>query len=38
MSVHWALQHRYGGMPLEALGRSFVWQEGWAYEVAGEIG
>ena len=36
MAVWWALRHRYEGMPLEEIGRSFVWQEGWTFEVAGK--
>ena len=33
MATFWALQHRYAGMPIEALGRGFVWQEGWRFDV-----
>ena len=33
MAVFWALRHRYEGMPLEDLGRGFVWQEGWTFAV-----
>jgi 2,3-bisphosphoglycerate-dependent phosphoglycerate mutase len=33
MSGHWALEHRLNGLPLESLGQSFAWQEGWEYEL-----
>ena len=33
MAVHWALQHRCAGMPLDELGRGFTWQEGWEYRL-----
>jgi broad specificity phosphatase PhoE len=38
MATYWAVQHRYRGLPLEAIGREFVWQEGWAFEVGGKTG
>jgi 2,3-bisphosphoglycerate-dependent phosphoglycerate mutase len=38
MATYWALQHRYGGMPLDAFGRGFVWQEGWRFEAGLEKG
>ena len=38
MAVWWALRHRYEGMPLGELGRGFVWQEGWTFEVPRKTG
>jgi len=29
MADHWALEHRCNGLPLDAVGQSFEWQEGW---------
>ena len=34
MAVYWALRHRCEGMPLEELGRGFVWQEGWEFSLS----
>ncbi len=33
MSVYWTLEHRLHGLPLEAIGGRFDWQEGWEYEL-----
>ena len=38
MATYWALQHRYGGLPMEAIGSGFVWQEGWTFEAGEETG
>jgi broad specificity phosphatase PhoE len=38
MATYWAVQHRYGGLPLEAIGEGFVWQEGWTFEAVGKTG
>ena len=38
MATYWAVQHRYGGLPLAAIGQGFVWQEGWSFEVRGKTG
>lgn len=34
MSAYWALEHHVNGMPLDHVGRPFVWQEGWEYALA----
>jgi 2,3-bisphosphoglycerate-dependent phosphoglycerate mutase len=34
MATYWAVRRRYAGMPIEELGRGFVWQEGWVFERA----
>ena len=38
MATYWALRQRYDAMPLAELGRGFVWQEGWSFEVAEKRG
>ena len=35
MATYWAIRRRYDAMPLEALGRDFVWQEGWVFRRKG---
>ena len=38
MATFWALRHRYEDLPLEELGRGFVWQEGWTFVVPEKSG
>lgn len=33
MATYWAVRRRYAGMSLADLGRGFVWQEGWSFDV-----
>ncbi len=34
LSVYWTLEHRVNEVPLDPLGHSFVWREGWEYLLA----
>jgi broad specificity phosphatase PhoE len=36
VATYWAVQHRYAGLPFEAIGSGFVWQEGWELERKGD--